>query len=125
MYACILEDVMANQKIIRVNEEIQKEVAEIIRGDSIKDARMKDIMVSVTAVDTTTDLKNAKIFISVLQDNKKDDVLDVLNGSSKFIRKELARRINLRNTPEISFKLDNSIAYGIKMAKIIHEVMDK
>ncbi|WP_010165818.1 30S ribosome-binding factor RbfA [Candidatus Epulonipiscium viviparus] len=116
---------MANQKIIRVNEEIQKEVAEIIRGDSIKDARMKDIMVSVTAVDTTTDLKNAKIFISVLQDNKKDDVLDVLNGSSKFIRKELARRINLRNTPEISFKLDNSIAYGIKMAKIIHEVMDK
>lgn len=115
---------MANQRIVRVNEEIRKEISEIIR-EEIKDARIKNTMVSITAVDTTTDLKNAKVFISVLQDNKKDEALEVLIDSSKFIRKELARRINLRNTPELTFKLDDSIAYGMKMARIIHEVMDK
>ncbi|OON94253.1 MAG: ribosome-binding factor A [Candidatus Epulonipiscioides saccharophilum] len=115
---------MANQRITRINEQMRKEISEIIR-DGIRDDRIKNIMLSVTAVDTTTDLKNSKVFISVLQDDKRDEVVDTLNDSTKYIRKELARRINLRNTPELMFKPDDSIAKGIKMAKIIHELMDK
>ncbi|OON91502.1 MAG: ribosome-binding factor A [Candidatus Epulonipiscium fishelsonii] len=113
---------MANQRMIRINEEIRKELADLIR-EEIKDPRVNDAMVSITTVETTNDLKHAKVFISVLQDDKKDDALEGLQASSKFIRKEIARRINLRNTPEFTFKLDTSIEYGMKMSKVIEEVM--
>ncbi len=114
---------MANQRIMRINEEIRREIADLTR-DQIKDPRVADAMISVTAVETTNDLKSAKVFISVLQEDKKDDVLEGLQAASKFMRKEVARRINLRNTPELIFKLDVSIAYGMKMSQVIQEVMN-
>ncbi|OON98981.1 MAG: ribosome-binding factor A [Epulopiscium sp. Nele67-Bin004] len=114
---------MASQRIMRINEEIKREIAELVR-DEIKDPRLNNVMVSITDVDATNDLKTAKVYVSVLQDDKKDEVLEALQASSKFIRKEVAHRINLRNTPEMIFKLDNSIEYGMKMSKVIHEVVN-
>ncbi len=113
---------MASQRIMRVNEEIRREIAELVR-DQIKDPRVDGAMISVTAVETTNDLKSAKVFISVLQEEKKEDVVEALQAASGFIRKEVARRINLRNTPELSFKIDNSIEYGMKMSQVIQEVV--
>jgi ribosome-binding factor A len=106
----------------RINEEIKKELAQIVSHE-IKDPRVSDSMISIVAVETTNDLKTAKVFISVLQDNKKEDVINGLNAAQGFIRKEIARRVNLRNTPELLFKLDESIEYGMHMSKIIQEVM--
>ena len=113
---------MANQRIVRINEEIRKELSEIVRNE-IKDPRVSEAMISVVDVETTTDLKTAKVFISVLQENKKQDVLEGLNAASGYIRKEIARRINLRNTPEFVFKLDESIEYGMKMSRVIDSIM--
>ncbi len=113
---------MANQRIIRINEAIRKELSEIVRTE-IKDPRVSEAMISIVDVETTTDLKTAKVFISVLQENKKQDVLQGLNAASSYIRKEIARRVNLRNTPEFLFKLDESIEYGMRMSKMIDSVM--
>ncbi|OOB78912.1 MAG: ribosome-binding factor A [Epulopiscium sp. Nuni2H_MBin003] len=77
----VTNDKMANQRIMRVNEEIRREISEIIR-EGIKDQRIKNTMISITAVETTTDLKMAKVFISVLQDEKKEEVLDAITESS-------------------------------------------
>lgn len=113
---------MANQRITRINEAIRKEISEIIRGE-IKDPRVSDAMISVVDVETTSDLKQAKVFISVLQESKKEGVLLGLQAASGYIRKEIARRINLRNTPELLFRLDESIEYGMKMSKVIDTIM--
>lgn len=113
---------MANQRIIRINEAIRKEVAELIRNE-IKDPRVSNALISVVEVDTTSDLKHCKIYISVLEEAKRADALKGLSVASGFIRKEIARRVNLRNTPELMFKIDESMEYGMKMAKVIHEVM--
>ena len=77
------------------------------------------------AVDTTNDLKTAKVYVSVLQDNKKQEALAGLQKAQGFIRREIARRINLRNTPELIFKLDESIERGIEMSKLIDDVIAK
>ena len=115
---------MANQRLIRINEEMRREIAEIIRTE-IKDPAVQDVMISVMAVDTTNDLKTAKVYISVLQDNKKQEALAALQKAQGFVRREVARRINLRNTPELIFKLDESIERGIEMSKLINDVMGK
>lgn len=110
-----------SHRIIRINEELKHELAKIIRQD-LKDPRV-DSLTSVLAVDTTPDLKQAKIYISVLGDKEKGQAtIEGLTSSTGFIRRELARRINLRNTPELAFQLDHSIEYGIKMSKLIDEV---
>jgi ribosome-binding factor A len=80
-------------------------------------------MVSVIDVETASDLKTAKVYISVLQENKKKEVIEGLNKAQGFIRKEIARRVNLRATPEFIFKLDESIEYGMKMSQAIAQVM--
>jgi ribosome-binding factor A len=113
---------MANQRITRINEAIKKELSELIRSE-IKDPRVNEAMVSVIDVETTNDLKIAKVYISVLQATKKEDVLQGLQAAQGYIRKEVARRINLRNTPEFLFKLDESIEYGMQMSKMISDVM--
>lgn len=115
---------MASQRLTRINEEMRKEISEIIRTE-IKDPNVQDVMISVVAVDTTNDLKTAKVYVSVLQDNKKQDALVGLQKAQGFIRREIARRINLRNTPELIFKLDESIERGIEMSKLINDVMAK
>lgn len=113
---------MASQRLTRINEEMRKEIAEVIRSE-VKEPAVQDAMVSVVAVDTTNDLKTAKVYISVLQDNKKEEVLAALKKAQGYIRREIARRINLRNTPELLFRLDESIERGIEMSKLINDVM--
>lgn len=115
---------MASQRLTRINEEMRKEISEVIRTE-IKDPAVQNVMISVVGVDTTNDLKTAKVYISVLQENKKKEALNALMKAQGYIRREIARRINLRNTPELLFKLDESIERGIEMSKLINDVMAK
>lgn len=115
---------MANQRLTRINEEMRKEISEIIRTE-IKDPAVQDVMISVVGVDTTNDLKTAKVYVSILQDEKKQEALTGLQKAQGYIRREIAHRINLRNTPELIFKLDDSIERGIEMSKLIQDVMAK
>lgn len=108
-------------KNTRVNGEVMRVLADIIRGD-IKDPRI-DMLTSVVNVEVAPDLKTCKAWISVLGDEKAvADTLEGLNSAKSYIRRELARRINLRNTPDITFVMDQSIAYGVKMSKLIDDV---
>ena len=108
-------------KNIRINEEVMRELANIIRGE-IKDPRINP-MTSVVAVEVAPDLKTAKAYISVLGDEESQKkTLAGLRSAEGYIRRALAKSINLRNTPEIRFILDQSIAYGVEMSKKIDEV---
>lgn len=111
-------------KNTRVNAEVHKELAEIIRN-GIKDPRIQP-MTSVTAVEVAPDLKTCKAYISVLGDAEaKKDTLAGLRSAESYIRRQLAKTVNLRNTPEIRFILDESIEYGVTMSKLIDEVSKK
>ena len=108
-------------KNIRINEEVMRELSNIIRGE-IKDPRINP-MTSVVAVEVAPDLKTAKAYISVLGDEESQKkTLAGLRSAEGYIRRALAKSINLRNTPEIRFILDQSIAYGVEMSKKIDEV---
>lgn len=108
-------------KNTRINGEVQRELSNIIRGE-IKDPRI-GIMTSVTAVEVAPDLKHCKAYISVLGDEKvKKDTLAGLKSAEGYIRRQLAKNINLRNTPEITFVIDESIEYGVKMSKLIDDI---
>lgn len=108
-------------KNIRINSEVQREMSQIIR-EEIRDPRVHP-MTSVMAVEVTPDLKFAKIFVSVLgSEEEKEKTMEGLKKSASFARGQLARRMNLRNTPELTFILDNSIEYGVTMSKRIDEV---
>lgn len=108
-------------KNIRVNEEVMRELSNIIRNE-IKDPRIHP-MTSVVTVEVATDLKSAKAYISVLGDEKEQqDTIAGLKSAEGFIRKKLASNINLRNTPEVTFILDQSIEYGVRMSKLIEDV---
>lgn len=108
-------------KNTRINMEVQRELSKVI-SQEMKDPRI-DPMTSVIAVEVTPDLKHAKVFVSVLGDEeKKQATLEGLKSATPFIRKHLASTINLRNTPELSFFMDESIAYGVNMSKLIDDV---
>lgn len=108
-------------KNIRINGEVQRVLAEIIRGE-IKDPRIGELT-SVVAVEVAPDLKTCKAWISVLGDEKaREDTLAGLNSAEGFIRSQLARKINLRNTPQINFIMDQSIEYGVSMSKKIDDI---
>ena len=108
-------------KNTRVNAEVHHELSNILRG-GIKDPRVAP-MTSVVAVEVAPDLKTCKAYISVLGDEEaQKDTLAGLKSAEGFIRSKLAKSINLRNTPEIKFVLDQSIEYGVKMSKMIDEV---
>ena len=109
-------------KNTRINGEVLKELSNIIRSE-IKDPRINP-MTSVVAVEVAPDLKTCKAYISVLGDAESGaETLKGLEQASGFIRRELARTINLRNTPELTFVLDTSIEYGNYMSKRIDEVI--
>ena len=108
--------VMANYRRGRINDEMQKTLAEIVR--EIKDPRVKDAFVSITGADVTPDLKFAKVYYSALHGDPKD-IKKGLNSSAGYIRGQLAKNLNLRITPELTFVEDTSIAYGAKIEKII------
>ena len=108
-------------KNTRVNVEVQRELSNIIRG-GIKDPRVAP-MTSVVAVEVAPDLKTCKAYVSVFGDDKAQaDTVKGLQSAEGFIRRELARKLNMRNTPEIKFVIDQSIAYGVAMSKKIDDV---
>lgn len=108
-------------KITRINNEVMKELSIIIRSE-IKDPRINP-MTSVVATDVAPDLKTCKAYISVLGDEQsQQDTIKGLKSAEGYIRSLLAKRINLRNTPMITFVLDQSIEYGVNMSKLIDEV---
>ncbi|WP_417182134.1 30S ribosome-binding factor RbfA [Blautia sp.] len=108
-------------KNTRINGEVQKELSSIIRGE-IKDPRIHP-MTSVMAVEVAPDLKTCKAYISVLgNQDAKEATIRGLNSAEGYIRRQLARNLNLRNTPEIRFILDESIEYGVNMSKLIDDV---
>ena len=108
-------------KNTRVNAEVQRELSNILRG-GIKDPRVAP-MTSVVTVEVAPDLKTCKAYISVLGDEKaQQDTLKGLQSAEGYIRRELARTVNMRNTPEIRFILDQSIEYGVNISRKIDEV---
>lgn len=109
-------------KSTRINGEVQRVLAEIIRGD-IKDPRISPLT-SVVAVEVAPDLKTCKAYISVFGDEKaRQDTYKGLKSAEGYIKNQLARIINLRNTPEITFVMDQSIEYGVNMSRKIDEVI--
>lgn len=111
-------------KNTRINGEVLKELSNIIRSE-IKDPRINP-MTSVVSVEVAPDLKTCKAYISVIGDEQSQkDTITGLKSAEGYIRRELARTVNLRNTPEIKFILDQSIEYGINMSKLIDEVTQK
>ncbi len=108
-------------KNIRINAEVQRELGSIIQGE-IKDPRVAT-WTSVVAVEVSPDLKVCKAYVSVLGDEKaQKSTVEGLKSAEGYIRHELAKRLNMRNTPEIRFVLDQSIEYGVNMSKKIADV---
>ena len=108
-------------KNTRINGEVMKELSLIIRQE-IKDPRIH-MMTSVTSVEVAPDLKTCKAYISVMgSDEEKKDTIAGLRSAEGYVRRQLAKRLNLRNTPEIQFVLDQSIEYGVHMSILIDEV---
>lgn len=113
---------MANNRIGRINEEIQKELSTLF--PNIKDPRVSG-MISITAVETTPDLRYAKIFISPFDKEKAQDVLKGLKSASGWLRRELGHHLDLRYTPELSFELDNSIDKGAHILELLRQTEQK
>ena len=112
---------MASNRIGRINEEIQRELAEQIRF--LKDPRVSQVgMVSIIRVDTTGDLRYARVWVSVLDKSQEKDVMKGLKSASGFLRRELGSRLNLRYTPELQFFADDSIAHGAHILDMLSHV---
>ena len=113
---------MAKHRAGRINDEMQKQVAEAMR--EIKDPRVADAFVSVTAVEVTPDLKFAKIYYSSLRGDKKE-VAKGLSSSSGFVRGYISRNMNLRITPELTFVEDHSIEHGARISVLMKQVEEE
>jgi len=112
---------MPSNRIGRINEEIQRELSAQIRR--LKDPRVSGTgMVSITRVDTTGDLRYARVYISVLDKSQEKDVLKGLKSASGFLRRELGSALRLRYTPELQFSADDSIEYGAHILELLHDV---
>ena len=111
---------MPSNRIGRINEEIQREMSALIR--TVKDPRVADAgMISVTAVETTQDLKYAKIYVSVLDKSASAQALKGLKSASGYLRRELGRALDLRNTPELTFVRDDSIDHGARILDMLRD----
>ena len=108
---------MASNRINRINEEIQKALAELIR--ELKDPRVQHTMISITRGETTPDLRGAKVYVSFLQADRARDAIKGLKSAGGYLRRELGRALNLRYTPELNWELDDSITYGAKLLSLI------
>ena len=111
---------MQQKKIQRINEDIQRVLASLLRN--IKDPRVKQGMISVTAVDTTGDLRQAKVFLSVYGLQSEKDFIKGLKSATGFLRYELGRSLSLRYTPELEFELDKSIERGARINTILNDI---
>ena len=113
----------SKSRLERINEQYKKELSQIINYE-LKNPNATG-MISVTKVKVTNDLKFAKVSVSILNAKDVKQTLAALKKSAGFIRSELARRVNLRNTPEIIFELDDSMEYGARIDTILKEIMPK
>ena len=111
---------MANNRIGRINEEIQKELASLLRN--VKDPRVQATMISITHVETTPDLRYAKVSVSFLDESKASDAMKGLQSAAGWLRRELGSSLNLRHTPQLQWSLDDSITYGARMLELINSL---
>ena len=111
---------MASNRILLINEEIQKELSSLLR--SVKDPRVQDVMISITRVETTPDLRYTKVYVSFLQEDKAAEAMKGLKSAAGFLRRQLGSNLRLRYAPEIVWALDDSITYGAKMLKLINSL---
>ena len=111
---------MASNRINRINEEIQKELASLLR--TVKDPRVQDTMISITRVETTPDLRYTKVYVSFLQNEKTSEAMKGLKSAAGYLRRQLGQNLQLRYAPEIVWALDDSITYGAKMLKLINSL---
>ena len=113
---------MPSNRIGRINEEIQRELADQLRH--LKDPRVSQVgMVSITRVDTTSDLRYARVYVSTLDKTQEKDVLKGLKSAAGFIRREVGLRLAMRHTPEFHFIADNSIEYGVHISRLLREIV--
>ena len=112
-----------NNKLNRIDEELKKELSHIISYE-LKNPKVTGL-ISVTDVKTTPDLKYAKVFVSILNAKNTKATLANLKKSAGFIRTQIAKKVNLRNTPELIFEQDDSIEYGAKIDNILKEILPK
>ena len=108
---------MASNRIGRINEEIQRELAQQLR--LLKDPRVQKTMVSITHVETTPDLRYAKVYVSVLEEAREKEAMKGLKSAGGWLRRELGQRLQLRYTPELVFELDDSLKYGAHMYDLL------
>lgn len=111
---------MASNRILLINEEIQKELSALLR--TVKDPRVQDVMISITRVETTPDLRYTKVYVSFLPEDKTADAMAGLKSAAGYLRRELGRNLRLRYSPEIVWAADDSIVYGAKMLKLINSL---
>ena len=111
---------MASNRINRINEEIQKCLADRIR--ELKDPRVSTTMISITRVETTPDLRYTKVYVSFLEENKAADAMKGLKSAAGWLRREIGHTLNLRYTPQIMWALDDSIVYGAKLLELINSL---
>ena len=108
-----------NNRIHRINEEIQKELSALLR--TLKDPRVQGGMLTVTHVDTTTDLRYCRVFVSVLDKSRERDVIRGLKSAAGWLRRELGAAVQLRYTPELQFVADDSIEYGAHILELLRD----
>ena len=111
---------MASNRIGRINEEIQRELSSLFR--TLKDPRVQGGMITITHVDTTTDLRYCRVFVSVLDKTQEKDVIRGLKSAAGYLRRELGMAMSLRYTPELQFFMDDSIAHGAHILDMLHHV---
>lgn len=114
---------MAGYRRGRVNEAVTNEVSQIMR--EVKDPRLDSVMITVTGSEVTPDLKQAKIFYSVMGEYEEKELSRALKSVSPFVRSQLARRLNMRNTPEITFVFDESVGRGAHINELIRSIEKK
>ena len=108
-------------RVNRVAEEIKKNLDRIIR-EELRDPRVSGTF-SLTRVEPTRDLRQAKVFVSALEEDKLDDMVKALKGAAGLLRRSLGRTLNTRNTPELSFAADRNIAYGLHIASVLKQAL--
>ena len=111
---------MASNRIMRIKEEIQKSLSDALR--TVKDPRVSGTMISITRVETTPDLRYAKVYVSFLEENKAADAMKGLKSAGGYLRREVANDLKLRYTPELVWELDDSIVYGARLLSLINSL---
>ena len=111
---------MASNRINRINEEIQKSLAENLRN--VKDPRVSGTMISITKVETTPDLRYAKVYVSFLEESKAAEAMKGLKSAGGWLRREVGNDLKLRYTPELMWALDDSITYGARLLSLINSL---